>query len=195
MSDLAIRKLVTITDETRSEMGRAVSPTIRRAAALAVIENPFAGRYVEDLEPLIAIGEELGDLLGREALKVLSVPGEAVEGYGKAAAVGENGELEHAAAILHPKMGAPLRKLLGHAPALIPSAKKRGGPGVSLDVPLGHKAAAYVRSHFDGMEVRVPDAPRAGEILVAIVLTTGGRPLPRVGGLTHAEIEGKDGLR
>jgi hypothetical protein len=195
MSDLAIRKLVTITDETRTEMGRTVSPAIRRAAALAVIANPFAGRYVEDLSPLVALGEALGDLLGREALKALGSEGEVVQSYGKAAAVGENGELEHAAAILHPKMGAPLRKLLGHAPALIPSAKKRGGPGVALDVPLGHKAAAYVRSHFDAMEVRVTDAPRADEILVAIALTTGGRPLPRVGGLTHGEIEGKDGLR
>ena len=104
-------------------------------------------------------------------------------------------ELEHAAAILHPKLGAPLRKLLGKAPALIPSSKKRGSLGVVLDVPLGHKAAAYVRSHFDGMEVRIPDAPRAGEIVVAVALTSGGRPLPRVGGLTHAEAKGEDGLR
>lgn len=190
-----IRKLVTIVDETRSEMGRPVEPPIRRAAAVAVIANPFAGRFEEDLSPLIAIGEELGDLLGREALKALGVRGEAVEGYGKAAAVGEDGEMEHAAAILHPKLGAPLRKLLGKAPALIPSSKKRGSLGVVLDVPLGHKAAAYVRSHFDGMEVRVTDAPRRDEIVVAIVLTTGGRPLPRVGGMTTDEIKGEDGLR
>jgi hypothetical protein len=190
-----VRKFVTVVDETHSEMGRPVSPPIRRAAALAVIANPFAGRYEENLEPLIEIGEELGDVLGRRALEALGVPGEAVEGYGKAAAIGENGEMEHAAAILHPKLGAPLRKLIGTAPALIPSSKKRGSLGVLLDVPLGHKAAAYVRSHFDGMEVRVPDAPRADEILVAVVLTTGGRPLPRVGGLTHAEAKGEDGLR
>ncbi len=190
-----IRKLVTILDETRSEMGRPVEPAVRRAAAVAVIANLFAGRYEADLAPLIEIGEELGDLLGRHALAALGIPGEQVEGYGKAAAVGEDGELEHAAAILHPKLGAPLRKLLGKAPALIPSSKKRGSLGVVLDVPLGHKAAAYVRSHFDGMEVRIPDAPRANEIMVAIVLTSAGRPLPRVGGLKTDEIKGEDGLR
>lgn len=190
-----IRKIVTIVDETRSEMGRPVAPALRRAAAVAVIANPFAGRYEEDLAPLIEIGEELGDLLGRHALAALGIPGEQVEGYGKAAAIGENGELEHAAAILHPKLGAPLRKLLGKAPALIPSGKKRGSLGVVLDVPLGHKAAAYVRSHFDGMEVRVPDAPRPDEIMVAVVLTSAGRPLPRVGGLRADEIRGEDGLR
>lgn len=190
-----IRKLVTVLDETHSELGRAVSPPIRRAAAVAVIANPFAGQYQDDLSELIDIGEELGDLLGRQALAALGIDGEAVQGYGKAAAVGEDGELEHAAAILHPKLGAPLRKLLGKAPALIPSSKKRGPLGVVLDIPLGHKAAAYVRSHFDGMEVRISDAPRAGEIVVAVALTSGGRPLPRVGGLTHAEAKGEDGLR
>lgn len=190
-----IRKLVTILDETHSELGRPVAPPIRRAAAVAVIANPFAGTYQDDLSELIEIGEELGELLGRQALVALGIAGEAVQGYGKAAAVGEDGELEHAAAILHPKLGAPLRKLIGKAPALIPSSKKRGGLGLVLDIPLGHKAAAYVRSHFDGMEVRVPDAPRAGEIVVAVALTSGGRPLPRVGGLTHAEAKGEDGLR
>jgi hypothetical protein len=191
----SIRKIVTITDETHSEMGRAVAPAVRRAAAIAVIANPFAGRYEADLDPLVAIGEELGDLLGRHALTALGIPGEQVEGYGKAAIVGENGELEHAAAIQHPKLGAPLRALLGKSPALIPSAKKRGTLGAVLDVPLGHKAAAYVRSHFDGMEVRVPDAPRADEIMVAVVLTSAGRPLPRIGGLKTDEIKGEDGLR
>ncbi|MEN5082882.1 amino acid synthesis family protein [Bosea sp. TWI1241] len=190
-----IRKIVTIVDEVHTEQGRPVSPPIRRAAAVAVIENPFAGRYQEDLSELIAIGEELGDLLGRRALAALGIDGEAVEGYGKAAAVGEDGEMEHAAAILHPKLGAPVRALIGKAPALIPSSKKRGSLGVVLDVPLGHKAAAYVRSHFDGMEVRVPDAPRAGEIMVAVALTSGGRPHPRVGGLSHGEAKGEDGLR
>lgn len=190
-----IRKIVTIVDEVHSEMGRPVDPPALRAAALAVIENPFAGRYEADLSPLIEIGEELGDLLGRRAVAALGIPGEAVQGYGKAAAVGEDGELEHAAAILHPKLGAPFRKLIGKAPALIPSSKKRGSLGVVLDIPLGHKAGAYVRSHFDGMEVRVSDAPRAGEILVAVAVTSAGRPLPRVGGLTHDEVKGEDGLR
>jgi hypothetical protein len=190
-----IRKLVTLLDETHLEMGRTVSPPIRRAVACAVIRNPFAGRYQEDLAELVAQGEELGALLVARAIAALGVPGRAVESYGKAAVVGENGELEHAAALLHPKMGAPVRAALGGGAALIPSAKKSGGPGTAIDVPLGHKDAAFVRSHFDAMEARVPDAPRADEILVCVALTVGGRPLPRIGGLTIAQIEGKDGLR
>src|SRR5919109_65807 len=112
----------------------------------------------------------------------------------QAAAVGANGELEHAAAILHPKLGAPFRKVLGKGAALIPSSKKRGGPGVALDIPLGHKDAAFVRSHFDGMEVRVVDAPAADEIVVAVAVSDSGRPLPRVGGLRKGQIKGEDGL-
>ena len=190
-----IRKIVTQVDETLSEMGRPVQPPVRRAAAIAVIENPFAGRYVEDLAPLIEIGAELGQLLAERAVAALGCPATQVESYGKAAAVGENGELEHAAALLHPKMGAPFREVLGGGKALIPSSKKRGGPGVVLDVPLGHKDAAFVRSHFDGMEVRINDAPRADEIVVAVAVTDGGRPLPRVGGRKKEEIKGEDGLR
>jgi hypothetical protein len=190
-----IRKIVTFVEETRSEMGRAVEPPTRRAAAVAVIENPFAGRYVEDLAELIDIGEELGGLLAARAVAALGISGAEAQSYGKAAAVGENGELEHAAAILHPKLGAPVRKALGKGAALIPSSKKRGGPGVALDVPLGHKDAAFVRSHFDGLEVRIADAPRANEIMVAVAITDSGRPLPRVGGLKAGEIKGEDGLR
>ena len=191
----AIRKIVVVVDETLTEMGRPVDPPVRRAAAVAVIANPYAGRYVEDLSPLIVMGEELGDLLAQRAIAALGISGDAVESYGKAALVGEDGELEHAAALLHPKMGGPVRKALGGGAALIPSSKKRGGPGAVLDIPLGHKDAAFVRSHFDGMEVRINDAPRAGEIAVAVALTTGGRPLPRVGGLAVADIKGEDGLR
>src|SRR6185369_736811 len=190
-----IRKIVTVVEETHLEMGRPVMPPTRRAAAIAVIENPFAGKYVEDLSPLIAIGEELGELLAARAVAALGIEGTKAQSYGKAAAVGENGELEHAAAILHPKLGAPLRKVLGKGAALIPSAKKRGGPGVTLDVPLGHKDAAFVRSHFDAMEVRIADAPAANEIMVAVVVTDTGRPLPRIGGLKVSEIKGEDGLR
>lgn len=190
-----IRKIVTVVEEVHQEMGRLISPPTRRAAAVAVIENPFAGRYVEDLSPLIAIGEELGEMLAKRAVAALGIEGPAAHSYGKAAAVGSDGELEHAAAILHPKMGAPVRKVLGKGAALIPSSKKRGGPGVALDIPLGHKDAAFVRSHFDGMEVRVVDAPRADEIMVAVAVTDSGRPLPRVGGLTIAQIKGEDGLR
>jgi hypothetical protein len=190
-----IRKLVVQVDETLREMGRPVEPPVRRAVALAVIENPCAGRYVEKLDELVAIGEELGELLGRKCVEALGIPGGQAESYGKAAIVGEDGELEHAAAILHPKLGAPLRKVLEKGAALIPSAKKRGGPGTAIDVPLGHKDAAWVRSHFDAVEARVSDAPRANEIVVAVSVTTGGRPLPRIGGLQKHEIKGEDGLR
>jgi hypothetical protein len=190
-----IRKIVTVVDETLTEMGRSVDPPVRRAAAAAVIANPFAGRYVEDLGELMDVGEELGKLLGEKALAALGIEGPTAESYGKAALVGANGEMEHAAAILHPKLGAPLRKLLGKGAALIPSSKKRGGLGAALDIPLGHKDAAYVRSHFDGMEVQINDAPRADEIVVAVAITTGGRPLPRIGGLKASEVKGEDGLR
>jgi len=190
-----IRKLVTFVEETRTEMDQAIDPPTRRAAAAAVIENPFAGRYVADLTELMEIGEELGALLTERAVAALGIAGPAAESFGKAAAVGENGELEHAAAVLHPKLGTPVRKVLGKGAALIPSSKKRGGLGVPLDIPLGHKDAAFVRSHFDGMEIRVSDAPRANEILVAIAVTDSGRPLARVGGLTKGQIKGEDGLR
>lgn len=190
-----IRKLITFVEETRTEMGQNVNPPTRRAAAAAVIENPFSGRYVADLTELTEIGEELGALLTERAIAALGIAGPSAESYGKAAAVGENGELEHAAAVLHPKLGTPVRKVLGKGAALIPSSKKRGGLGVQLDIPLGHKDAAFVRSHFDGMEIRVSDAPRANEILVAIAVTDSGRPLPRVGGLTKDQIKGEDGLR
>jgi hypothetical protein len=190
-----IRKILTIVEETHTEMGRAVAPPTRRAAAAAVIENPFAGRYVEDLAELMDIGEELGALLAERAVAALGISEPSAESYGKAAAVGENGELEHAAAILHPKLGTPVRKVLGKGAALIPSSKKRGGLGTPLDIPLGHKDAAFVRSHFDGMEIRVNDAPRANEILVAVAVTDSGRPLPRIGGLRKDQIKGEDGLR
>jgi hypothetical protein len=190
-----IRKIATFVEETKTEMGRTIDPPTRRAAAVAVIENPFAGKYVEDLSDLMAIGEELGELLTLRAVAALGIPAASVESYGKAAAVGEDGEIEHAAAILHPKLGAPVRRVLGKGAALIPSSKKRGGLGVALDIPLGHKDAAFVRSHFDGMEVRINDAPRANEIVVAVAVTDSGRPLARVGGLTKDQIKGEDGLR
>jgi hypothetical protein len=190
-----IRKLIVQVDETRIEMGRAITPPVRKALAMAVIHNPCAGRYVENLDELIAIGEELGALLGAKCVAALGIaPGQA-QSYGKGAIVGEGGELEHAAAILHPKLGAPLRKAVEKGAALVPSAKKLGGLGTALDVPLGHKDAAFVRSHFDAMEARVADAPRANEIVVVVVVTDSGRPLPRIGGLQVSEIQGSDGLR
>ena len=175
-----IRKIIVQVDETLQEMGRTVSPPTRRALAMAVIANPYAGRYSENLDELIAIGEELGALLGQKCVQALGIaPGQA-HSYGKAAIVGEDGELEHAAAILHPKLGAPLRQAVEKGAALVPS---------------GHKDAAFVRSHFDAMEARVSDAPRAAEIVVAVVVTDSGRPLPRIGGLQAHEIQGQDGLR
>jgi len=190
-----IRKIAVNVEETHIEIGREISPPTRKAVAVAVIENPFAGSFVEDLTLLMDIGAELGELLGRRCVDALGISPEAAESYGKSAMVGENGELEHAAAILHPKLGAPLRKEVEKGAALVPSSKKMGSPGQVLDVPLGHKDAAYVRSHFDGIEVQLNDAPRANEILVAVAVTDSGRPLPRVGGLTHEDAEGKDGLR
>ena len=190
-----IRKIIVQVEETLQEMGRAVSPPTRRALAMAVIANPYAGRYSENLDELIAIGEELGALLGQKCVQALGIePGQA-HSYGKAAIVGKDGELEHAAAILHPKLGAPLRQAVEKGAALVPSAKKCGGMGAAIDVPLGHKDAAFVRSHFDAMEARVSDAPRAAEIVVAVVVTDSGRPLPRIGGLQVKEIQGQDGLR
>jgi len=162
---------------------------------MAVIENPFAGKFVENLESLSQMGEELGSLLGERCVKALGIsPGQA-HSYGKAAIVGESGELEHAAAILHPSLGKALRKTVERGAALIPSSNKMGVMGTAIDVPLGHKDAAWVGSHFDAMEARVSDAPRANEIVVAIVVTDSGRPLPRIGGLQVSEIQGLDGLR
>ena len=193
-TDIGLRRIVTIVEETLIEGGRVLETPTRRAAAVAIIANPFAGAYREDLSPLMATGKALGRILPERAVAALGIPGDKVESFGKAALVGEDGELEHAAALLHPELGAPFRDVLGRGAALIPSSKKRGAPGAAFDIPLGHKDAAKVRSHFDGMEVRVSDAPRAGEIAVAIAVTDSGRPLPRVGGLTKDRIVGVDGL-
>ena len=190
-----IRKIAVNVEETHKEMDQTITPATRKAVAIAVIENPFAGTFQEDLSDLMEIGAELGGLLGDRCVAALGITPDQAESYGKSAMVGENGELEHAAAILHPKLGAPLRKAVEKGAALVPSSKKMGSPGQVLDVPLGHKDAAYVRSHFDGIEVRLNDAPRANEILVAVAVTDSGRPLPRVGGLEAQDAKGEDGLR
>ena len=190
-----IRKIVVQVDETHLEGGQAIDPPTRRALAMAVIDNPYAGHYSANLDTLIEIGEELGGLLGQRCVQALGITPDQAQSYGKAAIVGEAGELEHAAAVLHPKLGAPLRKAVSHGAALVPSAKKRGTLGTTIDVPLGHKDAAFVRSHFDAMEARVSDAPRANEMVVAVVVTDSGRPAPRIGGLQVSEIVGQDGLR
>ncbi len=192
---MEVRKYVTIVEETVIEGGKKVDPPTRKAAAIAVIKNPFAGKYVENLDELIEVGEALGGILGRKAVEALKIAPEKAESYGKAAIVGVSGELEHAAAILHPKLGTPLREAVGGGKAIIPSAKKLGGPGTEIDVPLHYKDAAFVRTHFDAMTVRVPDAPRPDEILVAIAVTDSGRPHPRIGGLKKEEAKKEDGLR
>lgn len=187
-----IRKYGILSDVVLMEGGRVLDRPVRHAVAWAVLRNPHAGRFSADLSDLIELGAELGAELVQRALAALGGPADS---YGKAAIVGEAGELEHAAALLHPKMGAPVRAALGGGAALIPSAKKRAGMGATIDVPLGHKDAAFVRSHFDAIEARITDAPMRDEILLCLALTTGGRPLPRVGGLTVEGIIGQDGLR
>jgi amino acid synthesis protein len=170
-----------------------VEPSVRRVVAAAVLANPFAGRYIEDLSELIAESVPLSGLLAGGAVAQLG--GAPVHSYGKGGIVGTDGELEHVAAMLHPEFGAPLREACGGGTAIIPSAKKRGGPGATLDVPLHYKDAAFVRSHFDAVELRIADAPASDELMIAVAVTDGGRPLPRVGGLQVSEIVGEDGLR
>lgn len=181
MTGTSIRKIVTIVQETRTEIGEKINPPTRQCAAVAVINNPYAGRFSRDLTELEVAGAELGDLLGQKAMDALDIGADEVESFGKAAIVGENGEKEHAAACMHPTMGKPLRAAVGPAPSIIPSAKKIGGPGTAIDCPLHHKEDVWTFSHFDAMEVSLSDAPRANEIVVIIALTDSGRPLHRVG--------------
>ena len=181
MPGTEIRKIVTIVEETRAEIGEPVDPPTRQCAAVAVIKNPYAGRFSHDLPDLEAAGAELGELLGRRAMDALGIGADRVQSFGKAAIIGEAGEKEHGAACMHPTMGKPLRDLVGPAPSIIPSAKKVGGPGTTIDCPLHHKEDVWTFSHFDAMEVSLADAPRADEIVVIIALTDSGRPLHRVG--------------
>lgn len=195
---LEIRKIITVVEETYIEANQRLPNVCKKAAAIAVIKNPYAGKFVEDLSILYDFGEELGKILTQKALEALKVQGIDVDNYGKGAIVGTAGEIEHAHAILHPKFGTPVRELLGgvdYCKAIIPSAAKVGGPGTPLDVPLHYKRAAFVRSHYDAMEIRVPDAPKDDEIVVAVALSTSGRPLARIGGLRKEEVKGLDGLR
>jgi hypothetical protein len=188
-----IRKIVTIVDEAHLETGRRVEPPVRRVITAAVLRNPYAGTYIEDLTELIDESVGIGETLA--GLAVAQLGGKPVHSYGKAGIAGMRGELEHIAAMLHPKFGAPVREACGGGTAIIPSAKKRGGPGTSIDVPLHYKDAAFVRSHFDAIELRVADAPADHELLIAVAVTDGGRPLSRIGGLQVSEAMGEDGLR
>lgn len=189
---MELRRVYTVIETIYEEGWRTLDKPLKKVAAAAVIRNPYASSYVEDLSLLFEIGEELGDLLGKRAVVMLE--GDAPHSYGKAAIVGVLGELEHAAALLHPKLGDPLRRAVHGGKAIIPSAKKMGSAGTAIDIPLHYKDAMKIRTHFDAMELRIGDAPRPDEIVVAIALTNGGRPHPRVGGLELKDMRGEDGL-
>jgi hypothetical protein len=194
MPEAEIRKIVTVVEEIRHEFGPPPPVPLRRAAALAVIANPFAGRYVADIQPFMDDLGPLGLMLARQLVAVLGGDPAAIEGYGKGAIIGAGGELEHGA-LWHAPGGYAMREVLGGAKAIVPSAKKVGAAGTRLDVPVTHINASYVRSHFDSMEVGLNDAPRAGEMLLALVMTTGPRVHDRAGGLAARDIRGEDGLR
>jgi len=192
---MEIRKVVVVVEEVRADGQKSLEKPIKKCSASAVIKNPFAGRYVEDLSELTDVGEYLGGFLAQKAVEAMGIAPAEAESYGKGAIIGVDGELEHGAAILHPKLGKPMRDAVNGGKAIIPSAKKLGGPGTPLDVPVHFKDAAFVRSHYDAMEVRLHDAPKADEIVVSVVVTSGGRPHPRIGGLQKHEIKGEDGQR
>ena len=184
---MEVRKYVTIVEETQREMGKEVSPSHRKIACIAVVKNPFAGKFVEKLDELIEVGQKMGTELTQRAIDALKVKPEQIHSFGKAAIVGTEGELEHAAAILHPELGQSMRKVIKAGKAVIPSAKKVGVPGTAIDIPLHYKDEMRVRTHYDAMEVRVGDSPRPNEILIAVAYTDSGRPLARVPGLTLEE--------
>lgn len=189
-----IRKKALIVEEIFHEGGPVAATPLKRGAAIAVIRNPFAGKYVEDIAPFMKDLEPLGLELAKALVDALGGDVKAIEGYGKGAIVGSSGELEHGA-LWHVPGGYAMREVLGDAKAIVPSTKKVGGPGTKLDIPITHINASYVRSHFDAFEVGVTDSPRADEILLALVMTTGSRIHARVGGLKASDIKGEDGLR
>lgn len=193
MSMLKIRKTMVVVEEIHHEGGPVADTPLLRGAALAVVKNPYAGRYEPDIQPFMDDLRPLGLRLAERLAEALG-GAEAIEGYGKASVVGEGGELEHGA-LWHAPGGYAMREVLGGAKAIVPSSKKLGGPGVRIDVPITHIDASYVRSHFDSMELGLNDAPRADEMLVALVMTTGPRIHARAGGLAASEIKGEDGLR
>jgi hypothetical protein len=192
--DIQVRKYHSTVEEIFHEGGARADRPLRRAAVLAAIHNPYAGRYVDDILPLMEALKGLGVEMAGRLVTLLGGDPKVVEGYGKGAIVGALGELEHGA-LWHAPGGYAMRHVLGGAKAIVPSTKKVGGPGCRLDVPVTHINASYVRSHFDAIEVGIPDAPRESEIVVALVMTTGPRIHARVGGLKVAEIKGEDGLR
>jgi hypothetical protein len=194
MLDVRVRKKLTTVEEIFHEGGPVSNQPLRRAAVLAVIRNPFAGRYVDDISSYMDDLKPLALEMARSLICAIGGDPKLVEGFGKGAIVGASGELEHGA-LWHVPGGYAMRQLLGDAKAIVPSTKKVGGPGTRLDVPITHINASYVRSHFDAMEVGVSDAPRCDEIVLALVMTTGPRIHARVGGLKASEVKGEDGLR
>jgi hypothetical protein len=194
MADIELRKRLLTVEEIFHEGGPVAAVPLKRAAAISVIANPFAGRYVEDIAFLMKTLEPLGVEMAQALVAALGGDPAVVQGYGKGAIVGAAGELEHGA-LWHVPGGYAMRAVLGDAKAIVPSAKKVGGPGTRLDIPVTHINASYVRSHFDAIEVGVPDGPRADELALVLVMTTGARIHARVGGLAAAEIRGEDGLR
>lgn len=189
-----IRKFQTSVEEIFHEGGPPAAVPLRRAAVLVVLRNPYAGRYEPDILPMMEALNPLGLDMANQLIKALGGDPKAIQGYGKGAIVGSAGELEHGA-LWHVPGGYAMRAALGGAKAIVPSAKKLGGPGTRLDVPITHIDASYVRSHFDAMEVGIPDGPKADELVYALVMTTGARVHARVGGLKAEEIKGEDGLR
>ena len=194
MPEVKVRKFLVSVEEIHHEGGPVAAVPPRRGVVLAVIENPYAGSFHADIQPFMEDLKPLGVGMARKLLAALGGDPKSIEGYGKGAIVGEAGELEHAA-LWHAPGGYSMREVLGGAKAIVPSTKKVGGPGTRLDVPVTHVNASYVRSHFDAIEVGIPDAPRASEMVVALVMTTGPRVHARAGGLSVNEIKGEDGLR
>ena len=194
MSDIPIKKLVVQVEEIFHEGGPRADKPLKRGAVLAVVENPFAGRYVEEIAGFMEDLKPVGLAMATKLLEAMGGEAGEIEAYGKGAIVGSAGELEHGA-LWHAPGGYGMREVLGGTKAIVPSSKKVGGPGARLDVPLAHVNAAYVRSHFGAMELGLPDAPKADEIVYILTMATGPRIHARAGGLQASEIKGEDGLR
>jgi hypothetical protein len=194
MPEPQIRKSAIVTETIWHEGGPVAETPLRRAAAMTVIANPFAGRYVEDIQPFMEDLKPLGEQMAQDLIDALGGDPSVIEGYGKGAIVGTNGELEHGA-LWHAPGGYAMRAKIEKSMAIVPSTKKVGAPGTRLDVPVTHANASYVRSHFDAMEVGIPDAPKADEMLLVLVMTTGPRVHNRAGGLAAQDVKGEDGLR
>lgn len=193
MPEFILRKTLTFVETIHHESGPITGSPRMRAAVVAIVSNPFAGKYHEELQSAMDSLKPLGLSMSDMLIEVMGGI-EGIDGYGKAALCGENGELEHAA-LWHVPGGYSMRERLGAAKAIVPSSMKVGGVGTRIDIPLGHVNAAYVRSHFDAMEVSVPDGPRANELMFALAMSRGARIHSRMGGLEVEDVKGEDGLR